>query len=1024
MLTTLGLALMLGLSANPTAATDTDKPVGYSVTRFETSTGLPHNHVKTIAQDQDGFIWIGTWDGLSRYDGHEFRNYYHKPNDSTSIPYFTIDRVLVDRHNDIWVSGYPYATAQYDRANDNFIRLSDENTAHLLLDFQGDIWVQTPTHIKKWNHDTRTFTYYELSYGGQPDSIARGVLFVTEMDHKGRFWMFFSNPSGQWLVYRSEAMTHDKVEIRYFGGFPNSYMQPEYSGNIHRFIPLESAQGNMWLLTGYGVLRYDGLTRQFHPWRDEFPAGELQGIDPEYVQRFRQGLKYYNPSRLELPTVDDSRVAFVSAHMVDRQGNLWLGYYDENDMAAGVARMVPTPSWFRHYLTPEALGGTQEAFFPVLVDKEGTLWATSRNANRIYKVGKDGIVRTDQPLDNRLWLRNVHARSLLEDETGIWIGYSSFYLVRHDFATGRYTLVMDTSGEPVQDDRLPSGVVHLAREGDHLYIFSYLAIYRYHIPTGTLTQLTRPDYTKAIYSMQKDGDRGWIVGYAKGTVREFDNDFNIKGEYVIGSALFNVESVCRGDSNTIWAAMLGEGVARIDTRTGQSELLTTADGLSNNTTYSLVKDRMGNLWISTNQGISRYNPETRQFRQFGPNDGLRIGEFNSEGSFVSATGEVYFAGMGGVVSFSPDSIALSRDQLPLSPLLITEVSVSGIPRHFGKPVYKADTLTLNKGDDNFSLGFASLDFRDAPRIRYRYRLVGEQEEFTETDHRNRFVSYANLDPGHYPFELQATDNEGNWVSERRVMVVIPPLYYQTGWFRGLVIVAALSLAFLLAFTYIRQMQLRFRQKQGQLRLESLRGQMNPHFIFNTLNSINYFISQNDRLSANRYIADFSRLMRTILGNMSADYIPFAREHESLRDYLQLEHLRFSDKFDYTIEVQEGLIDEGVEVFPGMVQPFVENAIWHGARGLEGRKGMVAVRFYRDGTGLKCDVTDDGIGRKLSQARKSNLHVHNSRGIHIVQERLDILNSLRQTDYRITIGDLFPDREETGTLVTIDIPFKP
>jgi len=1023
MLTTLVLVLLLILSVHPMAADDPDNPVGYAITRFETSTGLPHNHVKTIAQDQNGFIWIGTWDGLSRYDGHEFRNYYHKPDDSTSIPYFTIDRVLVDRHNDIWVSGYPYATAQYNRATDNFIRLSDENTSHLLLDIHGDIWIQTPSHIKKWNHDTRTFTYYDLSFSGQPADIALGNLFITEMDHNGRFWMYFSNPSGQWSVYRSKVFAHDKIEMQYFGGVLNAWLQPEYSGNIHRFITLESTQGTTWLLTGYGILRFDSLSRQFNTWRHDFPPAELQGIDPGYAQRFRQGLMFFNPSRLQLPSVGDLKVTFVSASLVDRQGNLWLGYYDENDMAAGLARLAPTPSWFRHFLTPEALGGIQEAFFPVLVDKSGTLWATSRNSNRIYRVDKEGTIHKDQPLDPTLWIRNVHARSLLEDETGIWIGYSDHYLVRHHFATGQYELVLNTAGEQVQDERLPSGFVHLAREGDHLVIFSYLAIYRYHIPTGTLTQLTRPEYTKAIYSMQKDDDRGWIVGYAKGTVRQYDNDFNLQSEYVIGSALFNVESVCRGDSNTIWAAMLGEGVAQIDTRTGKSELLTTADGLTNNTAYSIVRDQMGNLWISTNQGISRYNPVTRQFRQFGPNDGLHIREFNSEGSFLSPDGKVYFAGMGGVVGFSPDSIALSRNLLPRSPLVITELSVSGIPRHFAKPVYEADTLILQKGDDNFSLGFASLDFRNAPKIRYRYQLAGEQAVFTETDYRNRFVSYANLDPGQYAFELQATDNEGNWVSERRVMVVIPPLYYQTAWFRWLVIVAALSLVTLLVYTYIRQMQLRFREKQGQLRLESLRGQMNPHFIFNTLNSINYFISQNDRLSANRYIADFSRLMRTILGNMSVDYIPFLGEHESLRDYLQLEHLRFSDKFDYAIEVQEGLTDESLHVFPGMVQPFVENAIWHGVRGLEGRKGMVRVRFYREGAELKCAVTDDGIGRKLSQERKSNLHVHNSRGIRIVQERLDIINSLRQTSYRIAIGDLFPDREEAGTIVTIDIPSK-
>jgi len=215
-----------------------------------------------------------------------------------------------------------------------------------------------------------------------------------------------------------------------------------------------------------------------------------------------------------------------------------------------------------------------------------------------------------------------------------------------------------------------------------------------------------------------------------------------------------------------------------------------------------------------------------------------------------------------------------------------------------------------------------------------------------------------------------------------------------------------------------------KQQQEELRLESLRGQMNPHFIFNSLNSINYFISQNDRLSANRYIADFSRLIRSILGNMANDYIPLAKELESLHDYLKLEHLRFGDKFDYTIQVYEGISPEELLVFPGMVQPFIENAIWHGVRGLEGRKGMVSIEFRQANAGcLICVVEDDGIGRRRSEKCKSNLPGKTSRGISIVLERLKIINNLRQTNFQIKIDDLFNDREETGTRVIIEIPVK-
>jgi len=198
--------------------------------------------------------------------------------------------------------------------------------------------------------------------------------------------------------------------------------------------------------------------------------------------------------------------------------------------------------------------------------------------------------------------------------------------------------------------------------------------------------------------------------------------------------------------------------------------------------------------------------------------------------------------------------------------------------------------------------------------------------------------------------------------------------------------------------------------------------MNPHFIFNSLNSINYFISQNDRLSANRYIADFSRLIRSFLGNLSKEFVPFERELESLRDYLQLEHLRFGDKFDYSIEIHEGLDAERLLVFPGMVQPFIENAVWHGVRGLVNQKGIVTITFLPGGDDhILCIVEDDGIGRKLAEARENREHGRKSRGIGIVTERLRIINQIRKSNLRLTIEDRFPDQEETGTKVSIEIP---
>jgi LytS/YehU family sensor histidine kinase len=222
----------------------------------------------------------------------------------------------------------------------------------------------------------------------------------------------------------------------------------------------------------------------------------------------------------------------------------------------------------------------------------------------------------------------------------------------------------------------------------------------------------------------------------------------------------------------------------------------------------------------------------------------------------------------------------------------------------------------------------------------------------------------------------------------------------------------------------RQIRIKEKQKQDHLRLESLRGQMNPHFIFNSLNSINYFISKSDRLSANRYIADFSKLIRAILNHMSCEYITLGDELAAIHDYLKLEYLRFGDKFEYKVNTDEIQDFDKWEVFPGLVQPFIENAIWHGVRGLEERKGFINVHFKEiDGDRLQCVVSDDGIGRKRSEELKGTGIRKKSKGIHLVIERLQIINNIKKSSNKIVIEDMDPEKVNCGTLVFIDLPVR-
>ena len=205
-----------------------------------------------------------------------------------------------------------------------------------------------------------------------------------------------------------------------------------------------------------------------------------------------------------------------------------------------------------------------------------------------------------------------------------------------------------------------------------------------------------------------------------------------------------------------------------------------------------------------------------------------------------------------------------------------------------------------------------------------------------------------------------------------------------------------------------------------LALKSLRSQMNPHFIFNALNSVNHFISEKDERTANRFLAEFSQLMRLVLENSQEDFIPLYTEQEILSLYLKLEHYRFRDKFDYEIQFDPDINADTMEVPPMLIQPYIENAVWHGLR-YKDSKGKLLLRFHKESKDLVVEITDNGIGRKKSAALKTeNQRKHNSTGLKNIQHRLALINKVYHANYRVSLQDL---EQDNGTSVRIYFPIK-
>jgi tetratricopeptide (TPR) repeat protein/anti-sigma regulatory factor (Ser/Thr protein kinase) len=203
-----------------------------------------------------------------------------------------------------------------------------------------------------------------------------------------------------------------------------------------------------------------------------------------------------------------------------------------------------------------------------------------------------------------------------------------------------------------------------------------------------------------------------------------------------------------------------------------------------------------------------------------------------------------------------------------------------------------------------------------------------------------------------------------------------------------------------------------------LALKSLRSQMNPHFIFNALNSVNQFVSQNDERTTNRFLSEFSRLMRLVLENSQEDFIPLFKEEEIISLYLKLEHYRFRDKFDYRITVDEEINKEIIEIPPMLIQPYIENAVWHGLR-YKDSKGFLTVDFRLHEEDLVIEISDDGIGRKRSaEIKTENQKKHESTGLKNIRERLGIINKVYKSNYRVETID---KENGSGTTVVLYVP---
>jgi hypothetical protein len=704
------------------------------------------------------------------------------------------------------------------------------------------------------------------------------------------------------------------------------------------------------------------------------------------------------------------------------------------------------------------------------LDRDQKVWACSENSLMVFDPFNEviGLIRNTQM--NLVSGFNNDIRNFAADEKGnLWLATNNG-ITYWDLQTNKLTSMFAVEGAT---DRMNHPSVRgIAYDGHNVIIgqtnrgiwLYNPATKKYRSPsfepgpkdTTTKTKLEK-DFIDQLYRLYNGNyfisarDGAYLLEKKSYQIRQID--FPGSNDNLNFSYEDNLKQVWIGsingihclDSNLVYKFSvkdgIGSGVKRCILQWSTNQYLVGAKGLyavtisADNTTsktvnhffddiyvHSIYRDSSDRLWLATDHGLYRYTNETGLVETFDYFDNIQGDFYNGNSQYSNKDGMLFLGGTNGINYFHPDKIKARKDSLQVSLMKVTVNQDDSL--YFNR----AALLSLRSQQNSIEIEFIAPYYGNTNRIQYRYQLEGLTQAWHNVGHTN-MVRFTSLSPGQYKFRIAASMNGIAWYeSDESLSFDIAFPIWQTWWFISLFIaVIAVSIFLLLKrrIRIVRQQETERRQNEVKLitmnrdlaasQLTALRAQMNPHFIFNALNSIQRYILKGDVDQANKYLSKFSRLQREVLNNSSQDFINLQKEIDILELYLQLEQLRFDDRFEYSISVDQQIDPTEIKIPPMILQPFVENAIWHGLMPRTGLK-KVGIRFFlhNDET-LHCTIDDNGIGRTASAQLKNNHDnstQHQSKGLSLVHRRLNILEQLYQHPYQVKVTDI---TDSSGTV---------
>ncbi|MBN1597502.1 MAG: hypothetical protein JW894_04370 [Bacteroidales bacterium] len=779
--------------------------------------GLSQATVVSIIQDQQGFMWFGTRNGLNKYDGYIFTHYYHDANDPASLSDNSAGVLFIDHKGNLWV-GTDAGLSLYNRELDNFINfihdesvstsisgprvgtiyedsknrlwvgthgfginildsdnntfrhfrykeddssgISGDNIRGIIEDKYGTIWLTTQDHgLNRFNEKNLTFTHFSHD-PDNPASIASNTLYTITKDNNGTIWL---GTLGEGLC-RMNVDTEGKI---FFSGF-----KPE-TNDIRRLKILSllfNEANGIWIGTENGGLDYFNI------------------IDESYINyQFKEN--YPN-------TLNNNSVHSI---YIDRTDNLWIGTY-----AGGINVVKHNKKKFSTYrkIPGNENSISYNAVTSFLEDKQGRIWiGTDGGGVNLWDRNKDKMIHYNS---NNSSLMSDAVLAVCEDKNGnIWIGGWECALNKYNPETGIITTYTQ------QKHGIPNNNIFdmiLARDGFLWMTFGGIGFARYDIDQNKFNVYSAENCDLPdpwIHDIAENYDGRILLGHAKGFSIFNSTDksiINYTGEYHDSNVLIQkaVNVILVATDSIIWIGTTNS-LDKLDMKTGKFESYYKENGLPNNNICGLVEDMNSHIWISTANGICDYNPKKNTFKSYSQSDGLQGSSYIRNSKYRTKKGEVAFGGTNGFNIFNPDSL-IENPNLP--PVVITDFTIFNKPVKIGnsssplsKSITVTDKITLDYKQSVITFHFAALEYTAPDENQYAYILEGFEKEWNYVGTK-RTATYTNLDAGNYTFRVKASNNDGIWnETGTSVQIVVKPPYWETWWFRTGIVVATLFIIF-------------------------------------------------------------------------------------------------------------------------------------------------------------------------------------------------------------------------------------